>query len=66
MVDQDMQAALGVTLYQGRWALILDSVGELGCRESCLTVRVGEMGHTTYFPYVLCVCHKGEPIPLLQ
>ena len=30
MVDQDMQAAFGVTSYQGRWALILDSVGELG------------------------------------
>ena len=30
MVDRDMQAALGVTSYQGRWALILDSVGELG------------------------------------
>ena len=44
MVDQDVQAALGVTLYQGRWALILDSVGELGCRESCLTVRVGVWG----------------------
>ena len=31
------QTALGVTLYQGRWALILDSVGELGCRESYST-----------------------------
>ena len=30
MVDQDMQAALGVTCYQGRWALVLDSLGELG------------------------------------
>ena len=30
MVDQDMQAALGVISYQGRWSLILDSVGELG------------------------------------
>ena len=30
MVNQDMQAALGVTSYQGRWALILDSVGETG------------------------------------
>ena len=36
MVDQDMQAALGVACYQERWALILESVGE--------------MGPTTYFP----------------
>ena len=56
MVDQDMQTALGVTSYQGRWALILDGVGiwaphcpwrerlgELGPRQSCLTVPVGEM-----------------------
>ena len=27
MVDQDVQAALGVTSYQGRWVLILDSGG---------------------------------------
>ena len=50
MVDQDMQAALGVTSYQGRCALILDTVGELGPRQSCLTVPVGEIGPTTYFP----------------
>ena len=40
MADQDMQAVLGVTCYQGRWALTLDGVGDLGphCswREDCL------------------------------
>ena len=29
MVNQDMEAAHGETSYQGKWALILDSVGEL-------------------------------------
>ena len=29
MIDQDMKAALGVTCYWERWALMLDSMGEL-------------------------------------
>ena len=80
MVDQDMQAALGVTCYQGRWALILDSVGELGPTLSLEERLSWGAGPQTVLSYSTCggdgphnipslsfVClSQGELVPLLQ
>ena len=54
MVDQDMQAALGVTCYQRRWALILDSVGELGPTLSLEGGLFREAGSQTVLSYSTC------------
>ena len=52
MIDQDMQAALGVISYQGRWALILDSVGELGPTLSLEGRLFGRAGPQTVLQYL--------------
>ena len=49
-----MQAAFGVTSYQGRWALILDSVGELGPTLSLEGRLFGGIGLQTVLPYSTC------------
>ena len=74
MVNQDMQAALGVTSYQGKWALILDSVGphtvpgrktdfgKAGSQTVLSFSTYGGDGLITYFPHVLsvCFCYQGR------
>ena len=54
VVDQDMQAALGVTSYQGRWVLILDSVGELGPTLFLEGRLFGGAGPQTVLSYSIC------------
>ena len=54
MVDQDMQAALVVTSYQGRWVLMSDSVGELGPTLPLEGRLFGRAGPQTVLSYSTC------------
>ena len=59
-----MHAALGVTSYQGRWALILDSVGELGPTLSLEGRLFGVARPQTVLSY--STCEGDEPHNILS